>query len=70
MKAVEFKAKIKNKSIRIPDYLSMELSDNKSVRAIVLLEESEYEEENTFKALIEEEFLNGYSDKDSVYDNY
>lgn len=70
MKAVEFKAKIKNKSIRIPDDLSMELSDNKSVRAIVLLEESEYEEENTFKALIEEEFLNGYSDKDSIYDNY
>lgn len=59
-----------NQSIRIPDDLIMELSDNKSVRAIVLLEESEYEEENTFKALIEEEFLNGYSDKDSIYDNY
>ncbi len=70
MKAVEFKARMKNKSIRIPDNLSSELSDNKVVRVILLLEEVENHEENDFRTLSQKQFLAGYSDSDSIYDNY
>ena len=51
MKAVEFKARMKNKSIRIPDNLSSELFDNKDVRVILLLEEAENQEGKDFRTL-------------------
>ncbi len=70
MKAVEFKARMKNKLIRVPDNLSSELSEDKDVRVIVLLEEIKDQEENDFMILSKEQFLAGYSDSDSIYDNY
>jgi hypothetical protein len=70
MKAVEFKARMKNKSIRIPDNLSSELFDNKDVRVILLLEEAENQEGKDFRTLSQNQFLSGYSDSDSIYDNY
>ena len=70
MKAVEFKARMKNKSIRIPDNLSSELSDNKDIRVILLLEEVENQEEKDFRTLSQNQFLSGYSDSDSIYDDY
>ncbi len=70
MKAVEFKARMKNKLIRVPDNLSSELSEDKDIRVIVLLEEIENQEENDFMTLSKEQFLAGYSDSDSIYDNY
>ena len=70
MKAVELKARIKNKLIRVPDNLSSEISENKDVRVIVLLEEIENQDENDFMTLSKERFLAGYSDSDSNYDNY
>ena len=70
MKAVEFKARMKNKLIRVPDNLSSELSEDKDVRVIVLLEEIENQEENDFMTLSKEQFVAGYSDSDSIYDNY
>jgi len=69
MKAVEFKARMKNKLIRVPDNLSSELSEDKDVRVIVLLEEIKDQEENDFMILSKEQFLAGYSDSDSIYDN-
>lgn len=70
MKAVELKARIKNKLIRVPNNLSFEISENKDVREIVLLEEIENQDENDFMTLSKEQFLAGYSDSDSNYDNY
>ena len=56
--------------IRVPDNLSSEISENKDVRVIVLLEEIENQDENDFMTLSKERFLAGYSDSDSIYDNY
>ena len=69
MKALEFKSLLKNKSIKIPDNLGSKLPENKNVRVIVLYEEQENQEENDFKLLAEKEFLSGYSESDSIYDN-
>lgn len=70
MKAIEFKARMKNRSIRIPDNFSSELSGNKDIRVILLLEEVENHEEKDFRTLSQKQFLAGYSDSDSIYDNY
>jgi len=68
MKAIEFKSRLKNKSIRVPDNLRDKLSDDKKVRVIVLYEE-ENEDEKDFQYLAQEQFLEGYSNSDSVYDD-
>lgn len=70
MKAIEFKARMKNRPIRIPDNFSSELSGNKDIRVILLLEEVENHEEKDFRTLSQKQFLAGYSDSDSIYDNY
>jgi len=70
MKAIEFKARMKNKLIRVPDNLISELSEDKDVRVIVLLEEIENQKENDFMTLVKEQFLAGYSESDSIYDKY
>lgn len=66
MKALEFRTKIIDKSIRIPDELSMELSEQKDYRVILIVEESEKKEEKNFGTLAEEQFLSGYADSDSI----
>jgi hypothetical protein len=68
MKAVEFKSKLKNKTIEIPDSLSSELSGEKEIRVIVLYEE-ENQVEKDFQNLVREQFLSGYSESDSIYDD-
>ena len=70
MKAVEFKTRMKNRLIRVPESISSKLSEDKEVRVILLLEELENQDENDFKSLAQQEFLTGYSDSDSAYDNY
>lgn len=70
MKAVEFNSRLKNKSIEIPDKLSSELPGDKNVRVIILYEEQADNQENDFKFLAKDQFLAGYSDSDSIYDNY
>jgi len=70
MKAVEFKARMHNKTIRVPDNLTRELSEEKDFRVIVLLEELVNKEEDEFLKLTQEQFLAGYSESDSIYDNY
>ncbi len=70
MKAVEFKAKMKNRLIKVPKNISADLSEDKEVRVIVLLEEIEKEEDNNFRKLSKQQFLAGYSDSDAIYDSY
>jgi len=70
MKAVEFKARMKNKIIRVPENLISELSEDEEVRVIMLVEEIKNQEKTSFKELSKQQFLAGYSDSDSVYDNY
>ncbi len=70
MKAVEFKAKIKNRLIKVPKNISTDISGDKEVRVIVLIDEFERSEDNSFKKLSKDQFLAGYSDSDAIYDSY
>ena len=72
MKALEFKSKIKENQISIPKKLQSELNTNrhKNVRVIVLVDETEViEEDEFFEETIQDQFLKGYADSDSIYDN-
>lgn len=71
MKAVEFITKLKNNTILIPENIREELktSEEKSIKVIVLISEA-YDQENTeYRNMVREQFLCGYDDTDSVYDN-
>ena len=71
MKAVEFITKLKNNTILIPENIREELktSEEKSIKVIVLISEA-YDQENTeYRNMVREQFLYGYDDTDSVYDN-
>ncbi len=72
MRALEFKSKIKNNKIQIPLKIQSELnkSQDKDVRVIVLIDDLETDDDTIFKHSAESQFLNGYADSDSVYDNY
>jgi len=71
MKAIEFKTKIKNNQITIPSKVQSELSSkqDKNVRVIVLIDDSESADDYLFKKAAQNSFLQGYSDSDSIYDN-
>ncbi len=70
MKAVEFNTQMKNRTIKVPENLISELSENKNIRVIVLFEDKDDKEEKDFKNLTKEQFLAGSSDSDSIYDSY
>jgi hypothetical protein len=69
MRALEFKTKIENNQIQIPKGIQSVLQTNKdkNVRVIVLIDD---DDETIFREVTANQFLNGYSDSDSVYDNY
>jgi hypothetical protein len=71
MKALEFISKIENNHISIPAKLQAELKtkQNKNVRVILLIDDTEINDEMLFQQTAQEQFLNGYSDGDSIYDN-
>lgn len=72
MKAVEFKTELKDNQIQIPDDVQSELkfSQDKPIRVIVLIEESDDVYENdAFRQLTKEQFFKGYAESDSVYDD-
>jgi len=71
MRAIEFKSKIKNNQIAIPSKLQSELKSKQDgdVRVIVLIDDSETAEDPTFQQATQSQFLQGYADSDSVYDN-
>ena len=69
MKGIAFKTKIHNKQICIPEDIQNQLeeSSDKNVRVIVLIEETE--DDDDFSEIAAKEFLNGYASSDSIYDN-
>ena len=71
MKAVEFETELSDNTIKIPENFRLELSLSKDrhVRVIVLIDDFEKNEEAAFKNMVSAQFLNGYDDTDSVYDN-
>ena len=70
MKALEFKSKIKNNQILIPNRILAELNakQDKNVRVIVLIEDLDTNDDLIFQQTTQNQFLKGYSD--SIYDNY
>jgi hypothetical protein len=71
MRAIEFKSKIKNNQISIPVNLQSELKSkqDKDVRVIVLIDDSETADDLMFQRATQSQFLKGYADSDSIYDN-
>jgi hypothetical protein len=71
MRALEFKSKIKNNQILIPTKIQSELKTNdKDVRVIVLYDDSDVYDDLIFQQTTQSQFLKGYADSDSIYDNY
>jgi hypothetical protein len=72
MRAVEFKSKIKNNQIQIPIKVQSELKTNqdKDIRVIVLIDDTEIYDSILFQESATRQFLKGHSDSDSIYDNY
>ncbi len=72
MKALEFKSKIKNNRILIPAKVQSELKSQKekNVRVIVLVDDSDVYDDLVFQQTTRDQFLKGYADSDSIYDNY
>lgn len=68
MRALEFKSRIKNNKIQIPEKIRSELKQDKDIRVIVLFEDSDNNDEFEFRQLATEEFLKGYAESDSIYD--
>jgi hypothetical protein len=71
MKALEFKSKIKNNQILIPAKIQSELKTKKdrTVRVIVLVDDSDIYDDLIFQQTTQHQFLKGYADSDSIYDN-
>jgi hypothetical protein len=71
MRALEFKSKIKNNQILIPAKIQSELKtkDDKDVRVIVLFDDSDQFDDLIFQQTAQDQFLKGYADSDSIYDN-
>ncbi len=72
MRALEFKSKIKNNRILIPAKIQTELKvkQDKDVRVIVLVDDSDLYDDLIFQEATQNQFLKGYADSDSIYDNY
>lgn len=71
MRALAFKSKIKNNQIMIPTKIQSELKSNadKVVRVIVLVDDSDIYDDLIFEQTTQSQFLKGYADSDSIYDN-
>ena len=72
MRALEFQSKIKNNHIVIPTRLQSELRTNKNrdIRVIVFVDDSDIYDNMIFQQSAKDIFLKGYTDSDSIYDNY
>jgi len=72
MRALEFKTRIRNNQIQIPAGVQSEFRTNKDkdIRVIVLLDDSDVYDDLDFRDTTSVQFLKGYSDSDSIYDNY
>lgn len=74
MQTVEFKSKIINNQIAIPVKMQtvLKAKQNKDVRVIVLIDDLEKHDDDdlAFRKMAQNQFLKGYADADSIYDNY
>jgi hypothetical protein len=72
MRALEFKSKIKKNRILIPAKIQTELNvkQDKDVRVIVLVDDSDIYDNLIFQEATQSQFMEGYADTDSIYDNY
>ena len=72
MRALEFTSKIKNNRIFIPDKIQSELKikQDKDVRIIVLIDDSDMDDDRVFKDAAQNHFFQGYADSDAIYDNH
>jgi len=70
MRAIEFKSKIRENKILIPHNMLSELiaEQDKSVRVVVFVEDSDVYDEQTYRQTTKSQFLKGYADSDSIYD--
>ena len=71
MRALEFKTRIKNNQIQIPAGVQSQLKANKDkdVRVIVLIDDSDNFDDLAFQETTTAQFLKGYDNSDSIYDN-
>jgi len=72
MKAIEFKSKIRENQILIPRRIQPELvfsGHDKSVRVVVFVKDSDIYDEKAYRQMTKTQFLKGYADSDSIYDN-
>ena len=72
MRTLEFKTKIKNNQIQIPTSVQSELRTNndKDIKVILLLEDTDNYKDYLIRKTESSQFFKGYSDSDSIYDNY
>ncbi|HEY5462567.1 MAG TPA: hypothetical protein VIJ95_04865 [Hanamia sp.] len=76
MKALEFVTKIKDNQILVPDVIqsALEINKDKEIRVIVLIEEGDagnfHRNDPFIQETIQEQFLKGYAESDSIYDNF
>lgn len=72
MRAIEFKSKLSKNRIQIPKKIQAELrnAEEKNVRVMILFDDSDINGDLDLKQITSEQFLNGYADSDSIYDNY
>jgi bifunctional DNA-binding transcriptional regulator/antitoxin component of YhaV-PrlF toxin-antitoxin module len=70
MKALEFNTIVNNNTILIPKNIQSELNikKGKNIRVLIFIEDSEIYDEAVFKKTATNEFLKGYSESDSIYD--
>jgi hypothetical protein len=74
MEALEFVTKIKNNQIIVPDSIktASENNEEKEIRVIVLIEDSENrnfdQHDPLIQQTVQQQFLKGYADSDSIYD--
>jgi len=70
MKALEFLTPIINNQIPIPEGFNSDVEriKGKTVRVILLIDEPAEDEEKNCRMMVREQFLQGYSESDSIYD--
>jgi len=70
MKALEFSSKVINNQIQIPSRFEplFKINESNNIRVIVLIEEPLFIEDDSFKTMAQEQFFEGYSSEDSIYD--
>ena len=71
MRAIEFKSKIRENKIIIPRKMQSELiaQSDKTIRVIVFVEDPNIYDEKAYSQMTKSQFLQGYADSDSIYDN-